>query len=101
MPVSEQSKIWLEVAFWAISLLSAVWFFLQGYINIKTGKVSRFGLDTFIHFLDTRYWTKEKNPNWDNPKKIRLTGLMALALAVVLAKTSIDVFINFISPHLK
>ena len=101
MPVSDQSKFWLEVAFWVISLFSAVWFFLQGYVNIKTGKVSRFGLDAFIYFLDTRYWAKRKNPNWDDPKRLRLTGIMALALAVVLAKTSIDVFINFISPHLK
>jgi hypothetical protein len=61
---------------------------------MKTGEVSRFGLDAFVHFVDPHCWAKQKNPNWDDPKRLRLIGIMALILAAILAKTSIDMFID-------
>ena len=92
--------LWLSALFFVTSLFIAIWLFLQGYVNIKTGKVSKFGGNAFFHFLDTRSWAKP-NPNWDNPKRLRLTGILAIVTAFVFARIAIRIFIDFILPNLK
>jgi len=90
------TPLWLRWAECLISFLIFVFLFLQGYLNIKTGKVTQFGADTLFRLIDT--WLKNKKARWDDPRRIRITGIIAIILALEFLLASVSVFVYWILP---
>jgi hypothetical protein len=94
----------VSIIFCALCALSSLWLFAQGYVNLRTGKLTSFGLDAFWYFIDVqvRRFIELKSPShWNDAKVIKKTGIMTVLLAFILAKTAFGIYLRDISMYIK
>jgi hypothetical protein len=99
-----QPQGWVSIIFCLLCLLSSIWLFAQGYVNLKSGKITKFGLDAFWYFIDTqvRRFVELKFPSKRNDSVLyRKTGMIAIFIAFVLARTAIRIYLNNILLYIK
>lgn len=92
-----ESHTSISIFFCILCALSSIWLFAQGVINLRSGKKTNFGLDAFWYFIDiqARKFININTPSkWNDPKRIRITGIMALFFAFALAKTAMQVLLK-------
>jgi hypothetical protein len=96
--MTTHAPLWFNLIAVIIPTLTSMWLFLQGCVNIKTGRVTNFGLDAFFYYLDTKYqkFTKTKNTRWEDAWRMRLTGAMAIIMAISIAGGTAMSFYQFL-----
>jgi hypothetical protein len=99
-----QPQTWISIVFFAICTLLSTLLLFQGYINVRYGRITKFGLDAFWYFVDiqVRRRVKIKAPSrWNEQGMIKRMGILTLLLALVLARTSARIFLENIFIILK
>ncbi|MBI5942776.1 MAG: hypothetical protein HY864_00265 [Chloroflexi bacterium] len=94
-----ESQIVVPVMFFVISTTLAVWLFVQGCVNLKTGKKTKFGIDAFMYSIDARsrnFINQGLKARWTDVGRMRVMGMLALILAIAFTKTSIRIFLIYI-----
>jgi hypothetical protein len=94
-----QSRLIFFIIFFLLLLFIAIWLFIQGLVNIITGKVTKFGFDAIMHIIDIKL--KNNNNHWEDPKRARITGSLAILIAIEFGLSSINIFQDIIHPYLR
>jgi hypothetical protein len=99
-----QPQTRISIVFCVLCILSSLWLFVQGYANLKSGKMTKYGFDAFWHLFDVQvrsFFKLRPSSKWNDPKRIRMTGIMAVLLAIILARTAARIFLEDILLYIK
>ncbi len=92
------ARLLFNILYFLLSIIIGIWLFSEGYINIKTGMVTNFGVDSLFYRFEK--WMKIKNDNWKNPIRARISGVIAIIIAVEFLIVALVIFNQSILPFL-
>jgi hypothetical protein len=83
---------WFDWSCVFILAIFSIFLFLEGFQNLRTGKVTRFGVDAFFRQIDV--WIQNRNARWGDAKRIKITGIIAIVLAFEAAIAAVILFVQ-------
>jgi hypothetical protein len=93
------APLWLNAIILILLVVISLWLFYEGFVNIKTGRITKFGIDFFFYRISK--WMKNQKGNWDDSRKVRISGIIAIVISLEMILVSLHLLIQYILPRLK
>ena len=98
-------EVWTAIVYCVLIVVFSTVLFIQGIVNLVTGKVSKFGIDAFLLSIDSQlrkiFTFKNTARHGGGAKGVRVMGILAILIGVQTLRAAIAVYYVLISPFIR